>query len=529
MKRRLLVAADAAIVATVVYAMTLSGGWPFSSDAHLALAWAGLTTGDLSPHPLWGRAVSAFGLNAGTVSVLAGGLSVGLLAWNVSRVKGIAAGLIAAILFAFSPTAWRVSTHVGSASFDLMLALLALTSVGGKRWRLSLPFALAAGGLLFWDVVFAGLADGRSLMLDGMAVAAMAAATGGLVFGVAVGAKNPFVRRSLAGTVALCSLAMPAVGLLSPSRSADDMAETLAAEMLGKVGPDVKWLVADGVLEDALLRQLAVKGSGPFLVCTARDRDGQYLTGLANRVAATYPRDGVLRVAATIGVKAFLEELPLVDTNRASVAFVWQRSWWPAKERERLVAKLTARSRGEADPLWPYVRERLDRLARTADGRAVRPADPAQINALVDRFASEPGTNRLEGLREKARDLLRADRMNPLGNAVLGSLTALDGNLSGAEFFFRRAVARGNVPALVYNDYAETLRRLGKLDEAARMARRAVELEPSEWRAWETLADVLAGQNADTNEVEEARSRAERLSQGVKNGEKCARRLPCRQ
>ena len=521
MTRRLLMAADAAIAATVAYALTLADGWPFSAETHLALARAGLTTADLSPHPLWGRAVAAFGLNAGTISVLAGGLAVGLLAWNVSRLKGWAAGLVAAMAFAFAPTVWRASTHVGAAPFDMALLLLALTFAGGRKRWLRLPLALATGGLLVWDMAFAGLADWRSALLGGMTMPAILAAAGGMAFGSASKAQEQTTGKPLLWALVLCALAMPVIGLFSSSRKSVSLAEFLATEMLAKAGHDVKWLVADDMLEDALTRQLAVRGSGPFLVCPTHERDEPWLTNLVRRVEAEYPGNERLRIAATIGVMAFLDELPLADTNRAAVAVAWQRDWWPREEREKLVAKAKARTGGEADPLWEYVREQLDRLSRPPSERTGRFAAPTRVNAMVDRFAAGLGTNGLERMRGNARDLLRVDRMNPLGNAVLGVLSARDGNLIGAEILLERAVACGRAPPLVCNDYAETLRRLGRLDEAERMARRAVGMAPLEWRAWETLADVLTCQDASEAEIEHALSRAEHLSEGVKEEEKC--------
>ena len=81
MIRRIVLALGVAIATTVVYALTAADSWPTTAAAHLALVRAGAVTGDVGPYyPVWGWCVAWFGLNAGTLSVLAGGCAEGLAA-----------------------------------------------------------------------------------------------------------------------------------------------------------------------------------------------------------------------------------------------------------------------------------------------------------------------------------------------------------------------------------------------------------------------------------------------------------------
>ena len=147
MIRRILFAIDVAVLTTVVYALTAADCWPPTAAAHLALVRAGVVTGAVgSYYPVWGWCVARFGLNAVTLSALAGGCAAGLLMWNVARIKGVRGGLVSAAIFAFAPTVWRAGTQVDSSLFDLSFLLLALAFAGGKRWKLKMPIALLAAG-----------------------------------------------------------------------------------------------------------------------------------------------------------------------------------------------------------------------------------------------------------------------------------------------------------------------------------------------------------------------------------------------
>jgi len=83
-------------------------------------------------------------------------------------------------------------------------------------------------------------------------------------------------------------------------------------------------------------------------------------------------------------------------------------------------------------------------------------------------------------------------------NAVMGSLSAFEGDPVASERFFRVATDTTNrVATVVLNDYADTLMHLGKLDEAEKIARRAVaQSDETVWLARLTLAEVLERQDA---------------------------------
>jgi len=78
-------------------------------------------------------------------------------------------------------------------------------------------------------------------------------------------------------------------------------------------------------------------------------------------------------------------------------------------------------------------------------------------------------------------------------NAVMGSVTANEGDYVSSEAFFKAVADTTNVvPAVVLNDYADTLAQLGKLEEAERLARRAVnESDETLWVARLTLVQIL--------------------------------------
>jgi len=81
----------------------------------------------------------------------------------------------------------------------------------------------------------------------------------------------------------------------------------------------------------------------------------------------------------------------------------------------------------------------------------------------------------------------------PAANAILATALAKEGNRAESVVFFKAAIGTTNdVPAVVLNDYADTLMCLGKLDEAETIARRAVaKSDETYWLARLTLAEIL--------------------------------------
>lgn len=78
-------------------------------------------------------------------------------------------------------------------------------------------------------------------------------------------------------------------------------------------------------------------------------------------------------------------------------------------------------------------------------------------------------------------------------NAVLGTVSAVEGDLEASERYFRKATSGTNaVNAVICNDFAESLRLAGKLEEAEQWARKAVGgSTPQYWVSRLTLIDIL--------------------------------------
>lgn len=85
--------------------------------------------------------------------------------------------------------------------------------------------------------------------------------------------------------------------------------------------------------------------------------------------------------------------------------------------------------------------------------------------------------------------LLRRNPGHPYANYVMGTFRLNRGKLQDAERYFSRGVRDGGFFE-AYNNYAETLLRLGKLDLAEKMAGLALEKKPGSCDAWALLSDV---------------------------------------
>jgi len=110
----------------------------------------------------------------------------------------------------------------------------------------------------------------------------------------------------------------------------------------------------------------------------------------------------------------------------------------------------------------------------------------------------------------KAGRIARAILTNPKwrrfipANAVMGTVTAKEGDEVASEAFFRMATDTTNaVPAVVLNDFADVLMRRGKLDEAEKTARRAVDASDERfWIGRLTLAQILEKKVGNRRRVE---------------------------
>lgn len=130
---------------------------------------------------------------------------------------------------------------------------------------------------------------------------------------------------------------------------------------------------------------------------------------------------------------------------------------------------------------------------------------------LNKRLAESIKTSGKDEVKADAISVLRQDRDNVLGNGIMGTIAAFDGDYAVSELYLRRAVSSKEASAAAFNNYAEVLRRMGRFAEAEVNARKAVAIAPDFWRTHETLADVLLAQNAPVKDILVPLERAEKL------------------
>lgn len=88
--------------------------------------------------------------------------------------------------------------------------------------------------------------------------------------------------------------------------------------------------------------------------------------------------------------------------------------------------------------------------------------------------------------------LLRKRPGQPYANFIMGSIRLEQGQYGDAEAYLRRSAMADSPTLAALNNYAEVLCRIRKLDEAEKIARKAVGLVPDRYEGWATLAFVLA-------------------------------------
>jgi tetratricopeptide (TPR) repeat protein len=90
--------------------------------------------------------------------------------------------------------------------------------------------------------------------------------------------------------------------------------------------------------------------------------------------------------------------------------------------------------------------------------------------------------------------ILRERPEHPFANFVMGSIRLEQARYGEAEQYLGRSVAGAEPTLAALNNYAQTLCRILKLDEAEAVARKAVACAPGRYEAWSTLAFVLVAQ-----------------------------------
>ena len=119
---------------------------------------------------------------------------------------------------------------------------------------------------------------------------------------------------------------------------------------------------------------------------------------------------------------------------------------------------------------------------------------------------------------DRAIRILAANPDDSLANYIMGSISLHRGENNQAEKYLRKAVSGKRIALLAYNDLAEVLRRLKKFDEAEKIARKAVEVTPKLYVAWETLGSILMDAGKSFDEAEKYIQKACDLSKDEQGG-----------
>ena len=136
---------------------------------------------------------------------------------------------------------------------------------------------------------------------------------------------------------------------------------------------------------------------------------------------------------------------------------------------------------------WSLQRRRVDK-ARSCFEQALS-LDPANQHALERLLMIHYMERDAERLQARASILLSMQPDHALGHFALANVHLAQGRLDLAEVALRRCLALGE-SGQARNDLAWLLGEANQLDEALVHARRAVELQPGDANAWETLADI---------------------------------------
>jgi len=115
---------------------------------------------------------------------------------------------------------------------------------------------------------------------------------------------------------------------------------------------------------------------------------------------------------------------------------------------------------------------------------------PENMDFLEKTMALDMQLGDFQAAEEHAQRALRMNRQNAMGNYILGSILLAHGKLENAADMLQHSLEVKTTP-MALNDYAECLRRMGKLPDAEHAAKQAVDLNPSLAAAWDTLANIL--------------------------------------
>ena len=416
--------------AGLLYALTAADGYPWSASTHWALAWSGVL-GELPQmaHPVWGYFVQMFDGHYIAMSVTFAALACALAAAVATRHFGWRVGAAAALFCVFMPVHWDAAVTGGMRASQMLVAAVALV-------------VLDLAGVAAWR---------RFKQLD----AARNAETQTLTTGGG-GKWKRVAAWSALGVSVVFMLASLTLHDYSLGEDATEYAEGVLKEATGK------WVVMSGVADDQFYA--AVRDGKRNVVLVSLRRDDINRRELLGRVRRTFPDELELVTAAEIGPREFVAAASKAHPDLFVLSDL-ERTRQMVEKSGR--ADLLKRREPSFEALVAWNNEMV---------RAMDAGDMKKAGALAREILSRP----------KWRTFAPA-------NAILGTLSGMEGDVDASERFFRTVFASGaEQPTVAYNDFAETLRRLGKLDEAEKFAREAVAKSgPKGWMARLTLIQVL--------------------------------------
>ena len=427
--------------AGLLYALTAANGYPWSASTHWALAWSGVL-GELPvmAHPVWGYFVRIFDGHYIAMSVMFTALTCAVVAAVVTRHFGWRVGTAAALFGVFTPFCWNVAVTGGMSAFQLLLAALVLAAV---------------------DVV--GTAMWRRFQL-------LNAAKNATTQTLSTGGSGKWER------IAAWSTLVVAVVFMIVSLSQHDYAigEDATEYVEGVLkDADGKWVVLSGVADDQFYA--AVRDGKFNVTLVSLRRDDINRRQLIERVRRTFPDEPELVAAAEIGPQAFVaaarrshpDLFLMADMERTRKIIEDSGNAERMKRRDLPIEKLVE---------W---NNEMVQAMNVGDGK--------KAGAIAREILSHP----------QWRGFVPA-------NAILGTLSGLEGDFAASERFFRAVFASGiEQPTVAYNDFAETLRQLNKYAEAEKFAREAVaKAGPKDWMARFTLIQILHDAGKDGEELQ---------------------------
>lgn len=420
------------------YYITSAEGYPLSASTHWALAWSGV----LPPLPHMSHPVWGYFVRVFDGHYIA--LSV--------AAASLATALLATVVTRHF--GWRVGA--AAAVFIGLSPLVWNNAVTGGR----LVSLLAVGAIALW------LADLWITHLVLKYKADLVFAHGGRM------SKLAWLWRIAAWCVLGASGVFAAVSLTFHNYSLGEDATAYARDVLD--GADGKWVAMGGLVDDQFYAEVHDAKRRVELL-SLRD-DELYRTQLVARVKAAFADEQDLVNAAVVGPRVFLAALRKAHPELVVMT-----------DLDRLREKFAEAEK--AGRLPPHAGPSLESLVEWSN----------KMMQAMD-------VGKTEEAARLARAILSVPEWSAFipANIVMGTVSGLGGDYVASERFFRTVVAAStnDPPAVVCNDFAETLRQLKKLDEAEAYARKAVaQAGPKNFVSRLTLIRILDEAKGDGAEI----------------------------